>query len=433
MYDWANSPFATTLMSALFPPFYRSLVTNAGFPSNDATAFWGYTTSAALLIGALISPLLGAVSDFTGGKKKYVGVFAGIGIVATASFVFIGSDTWSLASILYIAAAVGFSGSIVFYESLLPHNTTKKTIDAVSSRGYAIGYLGGGTLLAVNVLWVMNPQRFGMPDVGYALRASFLSVAVWWALFSIPFFTRVPEPPVVNGRHNGGARRAVLAEGFSRLSRTFREVRKYRQLLVFLFAFWVYSDGIGTIIRMATAYGDEIGIGITDMTLALVITQFVAVPFTFLFSRHAGRFGAKRSILVTLIVYSAVSISAFFMRTAFHFYILAIVVGTVQGGAGALSRSLFGAMVPKSRSAEFFGFFSFSAKFAGIFGPALFGLVSHLAGASRLSIVSVVVFFIAGAILLSRVDVEEGMRVAREADRDDESGEIAVLSPRIPA
>ncbi|MFH1865172.1 MAG: MFS transporter, partial [Candidatus Eisenbacteria bacterium] len=338
-----------------------------------------------------------------------------------------------LASLLYMAAAIGFSGSIVFYESLLPHITTKKTIDAVSSRGYAIGYLGGGTLLAINVLWVMNPHRFGMPDVTFALKASFLSVAIWWALFSIPFCLRVPEPPVVNGRHNGGARRAVLAEGFSRLSRTFREVRKYRQLLVFLFAFWVYSDGIGTIIRMATAYGDEIGIGITDMTLALVITQFVAVPFTFLFSRHAGRFGAKRSILVTLIVYSAVSISAFFMRTAFHFYILAIVVGTVQGGAGALSRSLFGAMVPKSRSAEFFGFFSFSAKFAGIFGPALFGLVSHLAGASRLSIVSVVVFFIAGAILLSRVDVEEGMRVAREADRDDESGEIAVLSPRIPA
>ena len=432
MYDWANSPFATTLMSALFPPFYRSLVTNAGVASNDATAYWGYTTSAALLIGALISPLLGAVSDFTGGKKKYVGVFAAIGIVATASFVFIGSDTWSLASILYIIAAVGFSGSIVFYESLLPHITTKRTIDAVSSRGYAIGYLGGGTLLAINVLWVMNPQWFGMPDVGYALRASFLSVAVWWAIFSIPFFVRVPEPPV-NGRGSGRARRAVLAEGISRLARTFREVRKYRQLMIFLFAFWVYSDGIGTIIRMATAYGDEIGIGITDMTLALVITQFVAVPFTFLFSRHAGRFGAKRSILLTLTIYSAVSISAFFMRTAVHFYILAIVVGTVQGGAGALSRSIFGAMVPKSRSAEFFGFFGFSAKFAGIFGPALFGLVSHLAGGSRLSIISVVVFFIAGAILLSRVDVEEGKRVARQADRDDESGEIAVLSPRIPA
>ncbi len=432
MYDWANSPFATTLMSALFPPFFRSLVINAGLPVRDATAFWGYTAAAALLIGAFISPLLGAVSDFTGGKKRYLGIFAGIGMVATAAFIFIGDDTWSLAAVLYIIAAIGFSGSIVFYESLLPHITTKKTIDAVSSRGYAIGYLGGGTLLAINVLWVSHPQWFGMPDIGFALRASFLSVAVWWAVFSIPFFARVPEPHV-NGSRSSGPDRAVLLEGFSRLARTFREVRKYKQLLVFLVAFWVYSDGIGTIIRMATAYGDEIGIGITDMMLALVITQFIAVPFTFAFSRHAGRFGAKRSILLTLVIYAGVTLSAFFMKTALHFFVLAFIVGTVQGGAGALSRSLYGAMVPKSRSAEFFGFFSLSAKFAGIVGPLIFGLVSQFTGQSRFSILSVIVFFIAGAFILTRVDVDEGIRVAREADRDAESGEIAAISPRIPA
>jgi UMF1 family MFS transporter len=430
MYDWANSPFATTLMSALFPPFFRSLIINAGLPRENATAFWGYTASAALLIGAFISPLLGAVSDYTGGKKRFVGIFAGIGMVATASFVFIGNDTWSLASLLYIVAAIGFSGSIVFYESLLPHITTKKTIDAVSSRGYAIGYLGGGTLLAINVLWVSHPQWFGMPDIGFALRASFLSVAVWWALFSIPFFRWVPEPEI---RGRTGPRRFPLLEGFSRLARTFREVRHYRQLFIFLVAFWIYSDGIGTIIRMATAYGDEIGISITDMTLALVLTQFVAVPFTFLFSRYAGRSSARRSIFLTLIVYSAVSLSAYFMKTALHFYILALVVGTVQGGAGALSRSLYGAMVPKSRSAEFFGFYSLSAKFAGIFGPMVFGLISQLTGQSRYSIVSVVVFFIIGAIFLLRVDVEEGIRVAQKADDDEESGQLAVLSPRIPA
>ncbi len=430
MYDWANSPFATTLMAALFPPFYRSLVTNAGFAPHNATAFWGYTASAALLISALISPLLGAVSDYTGGKKKFVGVFAAIGIAATASFVFIGDDTWTLASILYMIAAVGFAGSIVFYESLLPHIATKENIDAISSRGYAIGYLGGGSLLVINVLWVMRPDWFGMPDIGFALRASFLSVAIWWALFSIPFFRNVPEP-VVPPRKVGD--HAPLKEGFDRIVGTFREIKKYRQLLVFLVAFWIYSDGIGTIIRMATAYGDEIGIGITDMTLALVITQFVAVPFTFIFSRHAGRFGAKRSILLTLVIYGVVSVTAFFMKTALHFYILAFVVGTVQGGAGALSRSLYGAMVPKHKAAEFFGFYSLSAKFAGIFGPALFGLVSQLTRQSRLSIACIVVFFIAGAILLSRVDIEEGMRVARQVESDDDSGEVAALSPRIPA
>jgi UMF1 family MFS transporter len=430
MYDWANSPFATTLMSALFPPFFRSLVISAGLPQRDATAFWGYTASAALLISAFISPVLGAVSDYTGGKKRYVGVFATLGILSTACFVFIGEGGWTMASFLYILAAIGFTGSIVFYESLLPHITTKQNIDAVSSRGYATGYLGGGTLLAINVLWVSRPDWFGMPDVGFALRASFLSVAVWWAVFSVPFFRVVPEPRV-NART--GRPRLPMAEGFTRLAQTFREVRKYRQLFVFLMAFWIYSDGIGTIIRMATAYGDEIGISLTDMTLALVITQFVAVPFTFGFSRYAGRFSARRAILVTLMVYTAVSLSAFFMRTAAHFYILALIVGTVQGGAGALSRSLYGAMVPRSRSAEFFGFFGLSAKFAGIFGPMVFGLVSQLTGQSRFSIISVVVFFIVGALVLSRVDVDEGIRVAQSVDDEEESGELAALSPRIPA
>lgn len=431
MYDWANSPFATTLMSALFPPFFRSLVINAGLPVSDATAYWGYTASAALLIAAAISPLLGAVSDYRGGKKRFVGIFAGIGMVATAAFVFIGDDTWTLASLLYIIAAIGFSGSIVFYESLLPHIAKRRDIDAVSSSGYAIGYLGGGTLLAINVLWVSHPEWFGMPDIGFALRASFLSVAIWWAVFSIPFFVRVPEPPL-SGSAPAGPPRVVLVEGFARLVKTFREVRKFRQLFIFLVAFWVYSDGIGTIIRMATAYGDEIGIGITDMTLALVLTQFIAVPFTMIFARHAHRFGAKRSIMLTLWVYMIVSVSAYFMNTAWHFYLLALAVGTVQGGAGALSRSLYGAMVPKSRSAEFFGFYSLSAKFAGIFGPMVFGVVSQLVGHSRFSIASVVFFFIVGAVLLKRVDVDEGKRVARQADRDDESGEIAVISPRIP-
>jgi UMF1 family MFS transporter len=299
----------------------------------------------------------------------------------------------------------------------------------VSSRGYAVGYVGGGVLLAINMLWVTRPEWFGMPDIGYAIRASFFSVAVWWALFSIPFFRRVPDPPA-NGV--GGTGRPALLEGFSRLSKTFHEVRKYRQLFVFLIAFWVYSDGIGTIIRMATAYGDEIGIGITDMTIALVLTQFVAVPFTLLFSKHAGRFGAKRSIMTTLFVYMAVSVSAYFMRTAWQFYVLAIAVGTVQGGAGALSRSLYGSMVPKHRSAEFFGFYSLSAKFAGIFGPMVFGLVSQLTGHSRFSIVSVVVFFVAGAVILTRVDTDEGARVARQEESDHESGELAALSPRIP-
>jgi UMF1 family MFS transporter len=410
MYDWANSAFATTIMGALFPPFYRALVTESGLAGNTATAYWGYTTSIALLMIALIAPVLGAIADYTGGKKRYVAFFAGLGILATATFVFIGTDTWLLASILYIGGNVGFAGANIFYESLLPHIARKGDIDQVSTKGYALGYVGGGILLVINVLWVMKPEMFGMPDLAFALRASFFSVSVWWGLFSIPLFRHVPEPPAA--RETGPAIHPVKA-GFSRLANTFREVTRYKQLLIFLIAFWIYNDGIGTIIKMATAYGDEIGIELTDMIIALIILQFVGIPFSFLFGTLAKKIGTKRSILLALGVYTLISIGGYFMRTATHFYVLAFLVGTVQGGSQALSRSLYGAMVPQHKTAEFFGFFSTSSKFAGIAGPLLFGVVSQTAGQSRLSIVSLIIFFIVGGLLLTRVDVEEGIRVAQ--------------------
>jgi UMF1 family MFS transporter len=410
MYDWANSAFITTVVSALFPPFFRSLVTARGLPENTATAYWGYTSSAALLVMAFLAPLLGAISDHTGGKKRYVAVLATLGAVFTASFVFIGSGAWPLAALLYILAVIGFSGGDIFYESLLPSVAGRGDLDRVSSRGYALGYVGGGTLLALNALWVMKPHVFGMPDVAFATRASFLSVAVWWAVFSIPFFRLVPEPPRSGVRGGGRA----VAEGFARLGATFREVKRYRQLFLFLVAFWIYTDGIGTIVRMATAYGDEIGIGIAHMVAALVVTQFVAIPFTFLFGALAGRIGAKRSVFVALLIYGVVSVGAYFMRTAFHFYLLAFLVGTAQGGAQALSRSLFARMVPRDKAAEFFGFFGSTSRFAGIAGPLLFGLVSELAGGSRTSILLVVAFFVVGGALLARVDVDAGVRAVEE-------------------
>jgi len=413
MYDWANSAFATTIMAAMFPPFYRSLATAAGLSEANATAYWAYTTSIALLLIAILAPVLGAISDHTGGKKRYVAFFAGLGILATALFVFLGDDTYVLGSVLFILGNIGFAGANIFYESLLPHIAKKNDIDQISTRGYALGYVGGGILLVINVLWFMKPSWFFMPGTGFALRASFFSVAVWWALFSIPLFRNVPEPPVVRTRDESVN---VVQAGFGRLAHTFRQITRYKQLLLFLVAFWIYNDGIGTIIKMATAYGDEIGIGLTDMVIALIITQFVGIPFSFGFGWLARRAGTKRSILLGLGVYTLISIAGFFMRTATHFYILAFTVGMVQGGTQALSRSLYGAMVPKSQSAEFFGFFSTSSKFAGIFGPLLFGVVSQIAGGSRLSIISLIVFFIVGGVLLTRLDEQEGIRVAREED-----------------
>jgi UMF1 family MFS transporter len=413
MYDWANSAFVTTIMAAMFPPFYRSLVISAGFGEANATAFWAYTTSLALFLIAILAPVLGAISDHTGGKKRYIGFFAGLGILATTLFLFLGDDTFVLGSTLFILGNVGFAGANIFYESLLPHIAKKGDIDQISTRGYAVGYLGGGILLVINVLWFTNPNWFFMPGSGFALRASFFSVAVWWAVFSIPLFRNVPEPPVVRSSQEHVN---VVGAGFGRVIHTFRRITHYRQLLLFLIAFWIYNDGIGTIIKMATAYGDEIGIGLTDMVIALIITQFVGIPFSFGFGWLARRVGAKRSILMGLGVYTIISIAGFFMQTATHFYILAFMVGTVQGGTQALSRSLYGAMVPKSQSAEFFGFFSTSSKFAGIVGPLLFGVVSQVAGGSRLSIVSLVIFFVVGGLLLTRVDEKEGMRAAQGED-----------------
>jgi MFS transporter, UMF1 family len=413
MYDWANSAFATTIMAAVFPPFYRSLVKAGGLAEADATAYWAYTTSIALFLVAILAPLLGAICDHTGGKKLFLAFFAGLGIAGTGLMVFLGGSAYLLGSTLFIIGNLGFAGANVFYDSLLPHLARKDDIDQISTRGYALGYLGGGILLLINVLWLMKPRWFFMSSREVALRASFFSVAVWWALFSIPLLRNVPEPPV---RWIRGESLSLMRASFARLARTLHQIRQYKQLLLFLIAFWIYNDGIGTIIKMATAYGDEIGIGLTDMVLALIITQFVGVPFSLGFGWLARHLGTKRSILIGLGIYTLISIGGFFMQKAIHFYILAFMVGLAQGGTQALSRSLYGAMVPKSQSAEFFGFFSTGAKFAGIAGPLLFGVISQIAGGSRLSILVLVLFFIGGALLLMCVDEQEGLRVAREED-----------------
>jgi UMF1 family MFS transporter len=408
LYDWANSAFATTVMAAVLPPYFRTLATNAGLAENTATAYWAYTSAAALLLAALVSPLLGAVSDARGGKKKFLGAFAGLGILATAALFFLGRTSWPWASALYIGGETGFVGSIVFYESLLPHVSRREDMDRVSSRGWAFGYVGGGLLLVVNMLWILHPGWFGFAGAGAAIKASFLSVAVWWGAFSAPLFVSVPEPPRA-GAGPGG--RAVLA-AFRQVLKTLSEISRYKQLFLFLAAFWIYSDGIGTIIKMAAAYGHEIGIGMNDLILALVVTQAVGVPFTFLFGRLAKALTAKRAVLLSLAVYALICVFGFFMSRAWHFYALAVLVGTVQGGAQSLSRSVFAVMVPRHRSAEFFGFYSTSSKFAGIVGPLVFGVLSQTAS-SRYGIFALIAFFAAGGLLLARVDVDKGAAAAR--------------------
>lgn len=414
LYDWANSAFATTVMVALFPPFFRALATSAGLGPAQATAYWGYATALALLLAALIGPVLGAIADRTGSVKRQLGIFTALGVLSTASLALIGGGAWRLAAGLFVFANVAYAGAIVFYESLLPRIAAPGELDRVSSQGYAWGYVGGGMLLLVNAVWIMRPHAFGLASADAAVRVSFLSVAVWWAVFSIPLFQRVAEPPA-EAAAAPASPLTLARDGFARVFRTLRKVRGHRQLFLFLLAFWLYNDGIGTVIKMATAYGDEIGIALRDMIAALLLTQLVAVPGTLLFGRIAGRIGAKRTILVTLAVYVAICAGGYFVRAAWHFYALAIAVGAVQGGAQALSRSLFASMVPPARAAEFFGFFSTSGKLAGVAGPLLFGAIAQGMGESRLAILGLIVFFVAGAAILWRVDVEAGVRAASDA------------------
>lgn len=411
MYDWGKSAFETTIMAAVLPVYYSS-VAAANLPANQATVYWGYTTSIALFIIAILSPVLGAIADYKGSKKRYLTYFALVGITATAFMYFINTGDWLLASGLFIVGNVGLAGGNVFYDSLLPHIAKDDDIDQISTKGYALGYLGGGILLAINLGLIMfTPEEL----TGLMTRISLASVALWWLVFSIPLWKNVPEPPRrIRPEEEKGAN--PVTAGFKRLVETFREITKYKELFKFLIAFWLYNDGIGTIIKMATIYGAEIGIGQTSLIGTLLMVQFVGIPFSFLFGWLAKKIGTKVSIYISLAVYTLISIGGYFMSSPLHFWILGFSVALVQGGSQALSRSLFGRMVPKVQSAEFFGFFSVSAKMAGIVGPLVFALVSQSMGNSRLAIVSLIFFFVTGGLLLTQVDEQEGIRVAKEAD-----------------
>ncbi|HJU88707.1 MAG TPA: MFS transporter [Gemmatimonadaceae bacterium] len=414
MYDWANSAFVTTIMTAVFPIYY-SRIASAGLPPETASFRYGISTTIGLIIIAVISPILGTIADYRPVKKRLLGTFMGVGVTACILMYFVQRGDWLLASLLFIVANFGANGSFVFYDSLLPHIARDDEMDRVSTAGYALGYIGGGLHLAIALVWIQKPEWFGLPQSTLPTRLAFASVGIWWLAFAIPLFRRVHEPaPRLEPDEQRGQNAMRIA--LERLKETFGELRQYRNAFLMLVAFFIYNDGIGTIIRMATIYGTEIGIEQGALIRAILIVQFVGVPFAFLFGTLAGRLGTKRSIYLALVVYTGISILGYFMRTATHFLILAVLVGMVQGGAQALSRSLFASLIPRYKSGEFFGFFAVMEKFAGILGPAVFALTIGLTGSSRNAILTIIAFFAIGGYLLSKVDVEEGQRIARDAD-----------------
>ena len=413
MYDWANSAFQSTIITAVFPSFFSDYAA-AGLAPADATARFAWATTIAVAVIAVIGPILGAIADVRALRKRFLGSFMTIGVLATLLMATIDRGAWQYAAGLFMVANIGIAASFVFYDSLLPHIAAPVEMDRVSTAAYAIGYLGGGILLLLNLAWILSPTTFGLPDTVAAIKLSFISVAAWWVVFSIPLFRRVPEPAAVQEADERPGLNPVLA-AVTRLLETFRELRGYRQAFLMLVAFLLYNDGIQTIIRMAAIYGTEVGIDRNAQIMAFVIVQFVGVPCAFLFGALAGRVGAKPAILGALGVYIGISVLGYFMKSAWHFFALAFLVGMVQGGCQALSRSVFARMIPKHKSSEYFGFFSVFEKFAGVAGPLVFALSVSAFGSSRAAVLSVILFFVAGGLVLTRVDVAEGEAQAARA------------------
>ncbi len=425
MYDWAVSSFQTTIQVAVFQIYFVS-VAAATLPGSRATQAWANANTIASILVAIASPVLGAISDVAAAKKRMLAIFMLIGVVACGGMYFIERGDYVLATWLYIIATVGATASVVFYEALLPHLCRPEEMDRVSSAGYALGYIGGGVLLALNLAWILAPQAFGLPHGDAATpeqktlpaRLAFVSVAVWWLLFSIPILRRVREPARTMEPDESNTGVNLFITPFRRMGETVRELRTFKNAALMLLAFLIYNDGIQTIIRMATAYGTELKIPSSALTVAILIVQFVGIPFAFLFGMLADRIGAKRSVFLGLLAYTAISVIGYYMKTARDFYFLAFLVGMVQGGTQALSRSLFASLIPAHKSGEFFGFYSVFEKFASIFGPLLFSITIATTGSSRNAILGVIIFFAVGAVILARVNVEEGRQMARDAERD---------------
>ncbi len=417
MYDWANSTFATTIMAAVFPVYFATLGA-AGDSGAMMTSRWGFTTALAALIAAVISPILGTFADIRGSKKKFLTIFMLLGVIATALLFFPNQPgDWLIASIFFIFGNIGFAGSLVYYDALLPHVARVDEIDQVSSRGYMMGYIGGGILLAVNLFMIMFVPSL-VPSLGTGLmtRLSFITVAVWWLVFTLPLLFKVKEPE--RRIEVGEQDLHPVTATFRRLGRTFKAITKYRDLSLGLLAFWIYANGIGTIITMATIYGKELNFSNTTLIGTLLMVQFLAAPFTYLFGWLSKKLGIKKSIFLALTIYSIIAVVGYFLYHEWQFWALGAAVATVQGGSQALSRSMIGKMMPKSKSAEFYGFFSVFEKFASILGPFIFGIVSRIMNESRLSIASLIIFFIAGMLVLRSVNIERGMKVAQAEEAE---------------
>jgi UMF1 family MFS transporter len=396
LYDWANSAFATTVMAGFFPLFFKSYWAS-NLSDAESTFAIGSVNSLVGLLIAFSAPVLGALADAGDSKRKFLFSFAFLGIIATGYLFFIPESSWKLAVVFYGIGVIGFSGGNIFYDSLLVTVSKEKERNRVSALGFSLGYLGGGILFLLNVAMFLYPNWFGLENQIEAVLWSFLSVAVWWLIFSLPIYLNVKEPV-----QNASKKQinTVIADAFENLLNTAKSIKKFKSAVIFLLAYFLYMDGVDTIIRMATSYGSDIGLSATSMIQALLLTQFIGFPATLVFGYYADRFGYKYSLSFAIIVYIFVVLFSAQMDTAFEFYVVASVVGLVQGGVQAISRSFFSTLIPENKAAEFFGFYNFIGKSSVFLGPFMVSGIALITGSPSYGILSLLILFIPGLILL---------------------------------
>ena len=402
-YDWANSAFATTVIAGFFPIFFKSFWANS-LSDSESTALLGLANSLSGFFILIFAPFLGALADITFRKKYMLVFFMLIGAGSTASFFFIYEGYWMIAVIAYILASIGFSGGNIFYDSLIIDVSNDQSRNQVSAFGFAMGYLGGGILFVVNVLMYLQPNIFGLASEIDAVLFSFLSVAIWWSIFTLPLIKFVKER---KGEITSLSLTSTVKDSFFRVINTFKEIRQYKNLFYFLVAYWLYMDGIDTVVRMALAFGSDIGLASSELIVALIITQFIGFPSTIFFGLLAERFGLKILLYIGIGIYILICFGGLVISTIFGFYLLAGVIGLVQGGVQSVSRAVFSKMVPDGKDSEFFGFYNLVGKSAVIFGPMMMGLVSYLFSDPRAGIISLLILFIPGLLVLRMVEIKE--------------------------
>ena len=412
-YDWANSAYTTIAVTTFFPILFGSYWF-AGSGSQNTTTPLGIANAVGSLTVVLLAPVLGAIADRGGLKKKFLIFFMLLGVLFVSTLSFIQQGDWQLSIVIYIMSFVGFAGANIFYDAMLIDVSEEEKFDMTSALGFSLGYLGGGIALLGCVVYA-NPQTFGMESLTPPddIVLIFMFTGIWWAIFSLPLLLFVhekkPEHPVPLGK--------AIKEGLLQLAHTFNEIRKLKIVFTFLLAYWFYIDGVDTIIAMAADYGKRIGFDQNDLFMAFLITQFVGFPAAIFYGKLGEKLGAKSALLIAIVIYIAVTIYGYFMNEVRDFYVLAIIVGLVMGGIQSLSRAFFARIIPRNKAAEFFGFYNMIGKLAAVLGPLLMAIVSHFTSSPRLSILSIIILFVAGGILLLTVDEKEGIRMARELEK----------------